>query len=79
MTPRSMAEKWGMKLKPDTISTAQMGAHSDRRSVTGGHPARTRKRQITTERMKLMTWFRVRDEVMLPTLRYAPAIRKLPK
>ena len=32
--------------------------------VTGGKPARMRKRQITTERMKLTTWLRVMAEVM---------------
>ena len=34
------------------------------RSVTGLKPARMKKRQITTERMKATTWLRVIAEVM---------------
>ncbi len=64
-----MEAKWGIKLKPDTTSTSHKGAHPESMSVTGGHPARTRNRQITTDSIKLITWFRVMAEVMLPTLR----------
>ena len=64
-----MDVKWGIKLNPETILTSQIGAHPEKKSVTGGQPARTRKRQMTTDRIKLITWFLVRDDVIHPTLR----------
>ena len=36
-------------------------------SVTGVHPTAIRKKQITTDRMKLITWLRVMADVMQVT------------
>ena len=48
-------------------------------SLKTPHPDKTSKRQITTLRMKLITWFFVIEDVRLAIARYEPAIKKLPK
>src|SRR5215831_15873965 len=53
-------------------------AQASSRLITGGKPARIRKRQITTEMMKLTTWVRVMAEVIQLIAKYAPAISQLP-
>src|SRR4029079_16808680 len=63
-TPFWMASKWVMTLKAEIVCTSQGFAQCTSRSVTGGHPANIKKRQSTTERMKLTTWLRVMAEVI---------------
>ena len=48
----------------DRLRRATAWPTATSRFVTGGQPARIRKRQITTETMKLTTWLRVIAEVM---------------
>ena len=68
----------GMTLNAATNSTTDREATVSTASVTGGKPHSTMNKQMTTERMKLMTWFRVNADVMLVIDRYAPARKKLP-
>jgi len=66
----------GITLNAAVNSTIHLGATVSTTSVTGGNPQRTRNRHITTESIKLITWFLVKAEVMLVTDRYAPAKKK---
>src|SRR5712671_4948036 len=79
MTPRWKPSKWVTTENAATVSTTAGLAQRVMRSVTGLKPARTRKRQITTERMNATTWLRVIAEVMQVIARYAPARKKLPR
>ena len=54
-TPFWNPSKCGMTLNDVTKSTSHGEAQRISKLVTGGHPARIRNKQITTERMKLMT------------------------
>ena len=62
-TPRWTFSKCVMKLNEATRSTKPWLTARLSRLSTGGHPQRMRKRQMTTARMKLTTWLRVRAEV----------------
>src|SRR5208283_5354996 len=65
-TPFWNPSKWVMKLSEVMVSTShcQDLAQPDKSRMTGGKPANSRKRQSTTEIMKLTTWVRVMAEVM---------------
>ena len=58
-----MLSKWVITLNAAIPSTNHGLAHCVNKSVTGGQPARMRKRQMTSEMMKLTTWLRVIAEV----------------
>ena len=78
-TPLEMEEKWVRKLNWDTRSIIQSGAHPDIIVIMGVNPDKMKNKQATTAIMKLMTWLRVSEDVMLPTLKKAPAIKMLPR
>src|SRR5450759_2680516 len=67
ITPFWMLSKWVITLNAAIVSTNHELAHCVNRSVTGGQPARMRKRQMTSETMKLTTWLRVIADVMAET------------
>lgn len=68
ITPRWKPEKCGITLKLE-IKPTSFGAKLITNRVTGSHPQRMRKKQITTDKMKLMTWFRVSADVRHVTAR----------
>lgn len=77
-TPLDMDEKWVRKLNCETKSISQIGAQPVSIDVIGENPAIIKNRQATTAMIKLITWLRVREEVILPILKKAPAINMLP-
>ena len=69
-TPRLEAVKMRHHAeRGDALHQPRAGPLLEHVCVTGGQPARIRNRQITTDRMKLMTWLRVMAEVMQATAR----------
>ena len=77
-TPFWNPSKCVITLKEVTKSTSVGLAQPSRKRTTGAKPHRIRKKQTTTEMMKLTTWVRVMADVMQLMARYAPAINQLP-
>ena len=77
-TPRWKASKCVITLNAAARFVSHACPSESTSRVTGGHPARIRNRQMTTDRINDTTWFRVSDDVMHAIARYAPAISPLP-
>jgi hypothetical protein len=78
-TPFDTDVKWVKKLSEAIISTTSMGAQPLNIFRTMGKPLRINMKQMTTPRMKAITWLLLKADVQDPIARKPPAISQLPQ
>ena len=71
-------EKWVRALNDEIVSTIEWCKNKLKKSKTRLVPLSRKRKHITTDKIKAITWFCVVEEIQEPIAIKPPAINKLP-